>query len=206
MIHLRRRHGDDSPPCQACPLGEVEAGGDRGKERVEPFQPLGEIPSDEHRSRPHEGNLAHDVILLQVDLAFVQAGVRLPEDIGGTPHRFEIVLGPGNEELGAGQSGVSSLRLGHECPQGVRAGAGIRMQEPEIVDIACGRADALIERLDPPQVGFDVSHDHDLGSGLVDLSLHRCNGRAEVGPFDDSQEDPDSRGIGSRFRGRSARG
>src|SRR5690606_33422541 len=116
------------------PLGEVETGCDRSELLVYPTQPAEEVAADEHRNRRDEGDVTDDVVLLEVDLALVETGIRLTEHVGGRPDAFECVERPPNQELRAGEGGLETVCLRHQGLEGVGSGPGISVENPHILD------------------------------------------------------------------------
>jgi hypothetical protein len=72
VVDLRRGDTDHLAPGETGALGEVETGGDGGKQRVETTKALGEVAPHQHRRRLDEGDLTDDVVLLEVDLPLVE--------------------------------------------------------------------------------------------------------------------------------------
>ena len=81
-------------------MGEVEPGSHGLEEHIEAAQPLCQVPSYQHRYRRHEGDLTHDVVLLEIDLTFVETCEGVAKHIRGAPDRLQLVPGPSQEQLG----------------------------------------------------------------------------------------------------------
>jgi hypothetical protein len=180
VVDLRRGDADHLASGETGALGEVETGGDGGKQRVEPTQTLGEVAAHQHRRRLDESDLTDDVVLLEVDLPLVEPRVRLAEHVGGTSDRLQFVHRPCLEQLRPGQRGFVPLDLGDECAQGVGTGPGVGVEQPQIVERRVGGTDRRFEGRcrGHSVVQLEVlAHNHDLGSRLVDLPSdhgHRC--------------------------------
>ena len=204
MIDLGGRNADHAATGQTSSLGEVESGGDRGQKLVDPFQSLSQVASDEHRGRSHESDLAHHVVLLLVDLAFVESRVRLTKHVGRAPHRLEFVLGAGNEQFRASEGCLIPLHLMHQCRESVRSRPRVGVKDPQEVDVFPLCRDGVFQSLVCLNVLGDVlpitnHHHHHRRSGLVHLPIHGGASCIQVCPCHKSEEHLDSRRAKTLF-------
>ncbi len=187
MIDLRRGNGDHPPSSQSGPLGEVEPGSHGLEQLVEAAQPLGQVTSHQHRHRGHEGNFTHDVVLLKIDLSFVEPGVGIAEYVRGATDRLQLVPGPRKEQLGSTERGFVSVQFPDQGRQRIGPRPGIGVQDPEVVDLCPGDGDGLFQGRHPAhttrQITTRGTDDDHLVNAFIDLPVHGGQGRLEVGAF-----------------------
>ena len=162
VIDLGRRDGYHPSAGETCPLRKVETCGYRRQQWVEPTETLGEVATDEHGCRLDECDFTDDVVLLEIDLSLVDPGIGLTKDVCRTPDRLQLVHRAGLEQFRSGQSGFVSLRFCHQRRERIRPGAGVGVEQPQVVDIRLGRRDGLFQALSRERVLHFVSDDDDL--------------------------------------------
>ncbi len=114
MRDTRVGHDEDARAGEPGAPAEIEVLGTGERRRIEPTEGGEEVDAHQHRRAGDVEDVAHAVVLLLVELARLDSGVRRAEAVDGAPHVEQLARIVGRDELRAHDARIRAVGLLHQ--------------------------------------------------------------------------------------------